>query len=104
MIFIDTWHVYGQLKRELDRYNKVVRKYIIMHDTTVDAIKGESIRCNCDTKRQSIESGIPEDELNIGLQKAIEEFLEKHNEWVLHEKFTNNNGLTVLKRKEFLLN
>ena len=38
--FIDTWHVYGQLKRELDKFSKITNKYIIMHDTTVDEIYG----------------------------------------------------------------
>ncbi len=36
--FIDTWHIYGQLKRELDKFSKITNKYIIMHDTTVDEI------------------------------------------------------------------
>ena len=33
-----------------------------------------------------------------GLWPAVEDFLEKHPEWVLHERYTNNNGLTILKR------
>ena len=98
MIFIDTWHVYGQLKRELEKYSKVVKKYIIMHDTTVDAISGESIRCKWDIVKQSIDSGFPENEITCGLQRAIDEFLANNNHWKLHEKFTNNNGLTILKR------
>ena len=44
MVFIDTWHVYGQLKRELERYKNESRKYLVMHDTTVDGIYGEEIR------------------------------------------------------------
>ena len=27
--FIDTWHVYGQLKRELEKFSKITNKYII---------------------------------------------------------------------------
>ena len=34
-----------------------------------------------------------------GLWPAIEEFLEANSNWELHERFTNNNGLTILKRK-----
>ena len=56
LTFIDTWHVYGQLKRELDKFSKITNKYIIMHDTTVDELLGESIRCNMDAKKQSEES------------------------------------------------
>ena len=41
LTFIDTWHVYGQLKRELNKFSKVTNKYIIMHDTTVDEWNGQ---------------------------------------------------------------
>ena len=98
LLFIDTWHVYGQLKRELGRWYPHVSKYIIMHDTTVDAVFGESIRCNLDIKTQSTETGIPIDEINKGLEKAIIEFLNVHTEWKIKEKFENNNGLTILER------
>ena len=37
LLFIDTFHVYGQLKRELARFEGQVRRYIAMHDTEVDA-------------------------------------------------------------------
>lgn len=100
MVFIDTWHVYGQLKRELNKFAPITNKYIIMHDTTVDEIYGETIRMNLNANLQSIQTGIPLNEINCGLGKAIYEFLElNHNDWELIEKLTNNNGLTVLKRK-----
>ncbi len=98
MVFIDTWHVYGQLKRELAKFSKVTNKYIIMHDTTVDEIYGETIRCGWDARQQSIKSGIPIEEILCGLGKAIDEFLNTNKNWILLEKYTNNNGLTVLKR------
>jgi hypothetical protein len=99
LVFIDTWHVYAQLKRELDKFSKITNKYIIMHDTTVDEIYGETIRLGWDAHRQSLETGFPIEEINCGLWKAVEEFLEKNSEeWVLHERYTNNNGLTILKR------
>lgn len=44
LLFIDTWHVYGHLKRELALHAPRVRKYIAMHDTTIDWEVGESIR------------------------------------------------------------
>ena len=96
--FIDTWHIYGQLKRELNKFSKITNKYIIMHDTTVDEIYGESIRCNMDIVNQSIMSGFPQEEITCGLQKAIDEFLKNNHEWKLLQKYTNNNGLTILKR------
>ena len=98
MTFIDTWHVYGQLKRELEKYSKVTNKYIVMHDTTVDGIYGETIRNNWDATSQSIQSGFSIDEINCGLEKAITEFLENNPNWHIKEVFTNNNGLTVLKK------
>ena len=98
LLFIDTWQIYGHLKRELARWNSYVTKYIIMHDTTTDAIHGESIRVGWDPKKQSMETGIPVEEITKGLWPAIEEFLVEHPEWKIKERFTNNNGLTVLSR------
>jgi hypothetical protein len=97
--FIDTWHVYGQLKRELNKFSKITNKYIIMHDTTVDGIKGETIRNGWDAKKQSAQSGIPVNEILKGLIYAIKEFLHDNPEWYVKEIFTNNNGLTILARK-----
>jgi hypothetical protein len=97
--FIDTWHVYGQLKRELEKFSKITNKYIIMHDTTIDGEIGESIRNGWDPIKQSIETGIPVDEIYKGLWLAIEEFLQKNPEWYLIHRYTNNNGLTILGKK-----
>ena len=98
LTFIDTWHIYGQLKRELAKFSPITNKYIIMHDTTVDEWHGESIRSNSNVYEQSQLTGIPLDEINKGLWPAIQEFLEMNPAWVLHERFTNNNGLTILRR------
>ena len=98
MVFIDTWHVYGHLKRELAKFSKVTTKYIAMHDTTVDGVYGETIRMGLNAKQQSQESGYPIEEINCGLWKAVEEFLAGNPEWKLKERFTNNNGLTILER------
>lgn len=98
LTFIDTWHVYGQLKRELDKFSKITNKYIIMHDTTVDEIYGETIRNGWDANKQSVESGFPVDEINCGLMRAITEFLSANNNWRLKERYTNNNGLTILEK------
>lgn len=100
LFFIDTWHVYGHLKRELARWNPFVSKYIIMHDTTVDARVGESIRRRLNTAEQSKQTGIPEEEIRKGLWPAIEEFLAQHPEWKLEHRYKHCNGLTILKRVE----
>lgn len=98
MLFIDTWHIYGHLKRELETWHSKVKKYILLHDTTVDAIYGESIRNGWDPIKQSKESGYPVEEITKGLWPAVEEFLIAHPEWKLEKRYTNNNGLTVLSR------
>lgn len=98
LTFIDTWHIYGQLKRELEKFSVITNKYIIMHDTTVDEWRGETIRMGWNAVKQSLESGFPVEEIQKGLWPAIEEFLQNNPNWILHERFTNNNGLTILKR------
>jgi hypothetical protein len=99
LTFIDTWHVYGQLKRELAKFAPITRKYIIMHDTTVDEWRGETMRVGWNAEQQSVESGIPVDEITRGLWPAVQEFLDANaGVWVLHERFTHNNGLTILAR------
>ena len=77
-LFIDTLHTYGQLKKELELHANKSKKYIGFHDTTTFAQVGEY--------------------QEVGLWLAIEEFLIANENWVIAEKFENNNGLTILKR------
>jgi hypothetical protein len=98
MIFIDTWHIYGHLKRELAKMHSYAKHYIVLHDTEVDKVDGESIRCKWNTAKQAAESGYPEEEIRCGLGKAVNEFLLEHTEWKVKAHYTNNNGLTVLER------
>ena len=98
LLFIDTWHVYGHLKRELARWHASVNKFIILHDTTVDEWHGETVRVGWDAVKQSGESGIPVEEIRKGLWPAVTEFLAAHPEWKIELRLKNNNGLTVLKR------
>ena len=98
LLFIDTWHIYGQLKRELARWHSYAKKYIILHDTTVDGEEGESIRLGSNIVEQVEKSGFTEEEIRKGLWPAVEEFLAEHPTWILKERYTNNNGLTVLMR------
>jgi len=98
LTFIDTWHVYGQLIRELEKFSKVTNKYIIMHDTTVDAYKGETIRQKMNAEIQSKNTGISIDEINKGLVPAITDFLKSNKNWRIKEIFNNNNGLTILEK------
>jgi len=98
LLFIDTWHIYAHLKKELETHHSKVRKYIILHDTTIDRTVGESIRRRMDTKKQSEYYGYPEEEIRQGLGRAVSEFLINHSEWNVLVIYENNNGLTVLQR------
>ena len=49
-------------------------------------------------KKEAVESGLTEEEIRKGLWPAVEEFLIEHPEWKLKERYTHNNGLTILQR------
>ena len=98
MVFIDTWHVYAQLKRELEKYSKITNKYIIMHDTEVDAVFGETIRNGWNAIEQSETTEFSVDEINCGLNKAVYNFLYKNKNWRMLKHYVNNNGLTILEK------
>jgi hypothetical protein len=69
-----------------------------MHDTTVDEILGETIRRGWNADEQSLVTGFPVEEINRGLWPAVEEFLRDNKNWVIKERYTNNNGLTILEK------
>jgi hypothetical protein len=108
MVFIDTWHVYGQIKRELEKFSAIATKYIIMHDTTVDEVDGETVREYGYNYQQAFgratelaaSTGIPRDEILKGMWYGIQEFLANHPEWFIKDRFFNNNGLMVLARRQ----
>lgn len=92
LLFIDTWHTYRQLISELITHQHRVTKYIILHDTTSYAFEDEA------NWAQSPEPDF-KGEIKQGLWTAIEDFLSHFPNWELHKRYTNNNGLSVLKRK-----
>lgn len=101
LLFIDTFHVAGHLRRELALHASKTNKYIIMHDTTIDGPPNtsECIRCGWDIPKMAEELGYSIEDLSTGLQVAIHEFLVSHsNEWVVKQIYTNCNGLTILER------
>jgi hypothetical protein len=78
MLFVDSLHVYEQVKKELELHAHKAKKYIGFHDTTTYAVNGEFG--------------------GRGIWPAIQEFIDSHPEWLLIDRRTNNNGLTVLQR------
>ena len=92
LLFIDTWHCYDQLKLELSLHSDKVKKYICFHDTTTYAHRNEPL-----TSDHNWEENVTEGK---GIWDAVAEFLEDHKEtWELIERFENNNGFTIIKRK-----
>lgn len=79
LLFIDTWHVYQQLIKELTLHANKVKKFIILHDTTKFGDMGECGEGD-------------------GLWKAVEEFLDSNIDWMIDKRLINNNGLTILKK------
>jgi hypothetical protein len=98
MVFIDTLHVRAQLERELKKYAPHCNKYIIMHDTTVDEYIGECIRNGWDYTKISAENGFGIKETMEGLWPAITDFIADNSQWIIKERYKNNNGLTILER------
>jgi hypothetical protein len=91
LLFIDTWHKYGQLKEELKLHKDKVKKYLIFHDT-------ESYEFQDEPSWGGLYKDVrPLSEDKKGIWPAIQELLDE-GEWVIEERFKNNNGLTILKR------
>lgn len=91
-LFIDTWHKYGQLIQELAMHSGRVRKYIALHDTTKYATQDEGHWHGKYVDERTEGTG------KQGLWTAVEEFLASNPEWSIKERYTNNNGLTILQR------
>ena len=79
LLFLDTWHVYEQVRDELKLQADKVRKYICFHDIVSWGERGETAG-------------------HKGINYAIDEFLENHPEWQVKERFTNNNGFLIIER------
>lgn len=94
LLFIDTWHNYDQLTEELKKHSSKVRKYLAFHDTHSYGIHGEECSNSC---AGNIVTGYKEKPM--GLLPSIIEFMVQNPEWKFKIYKTNNNGLTVLEKK-----
>ncbi len=96
LLFIDTLHTYGQLTAELVKHATNVSKYIVLHDTVSFGYKDEAIYGHA--------SSLVKDKSSTkqGLVAAIDDFLlsEIGKKWYEYEVYSNNNGLTVLEKRE----
>ncbi len=95
LLFIDTLHTYSQLIQELKMHSNKVKKYIILHDTETYGLVDEPMYDHASEKVKGYYSN------KQGLNTAVDEFLnsDKGHDWYVLEKFKNNNGLTILKKK-----
>jgi hypothetical protein len=92
LLFIDTWHVYDQLKEELKLHSNKAKKYICFHDTTSFEHHGES--------NSSDNKWVGKLTPNKGVWDAVSEFLDENSDiWELKKRYKNNNGFTIIKRK-----
>lgn len=79
MLFIDTLHTYHQLSQELKIHGNKAKKYLVFHDTWFFGARGEHG--------------------DVGLLAAIIQFMIDNPQWKFKIHRINNNGLTVLERK-----
>jgi len=94
LLFIDSLHTYAHLTYELEKFSNKVGKYIALHDTS--GPWGE----HDDSEYNGNYSEYPYyiDRTKRGLWAAVEDFLDRHPEWILSKRYFNNNGFTILKR------
>jgi hypothetical protein len=95
LLFIDTLHTYNQLISELRLHSVKASKYIILHDTETFGLRDEIIYGHASNLIKDVKVE------KVGLWNAVLDFLQEGDgkNWEVFEKFTNNNGLTILKRK-----
>lgn len=94
LLFIDTLHTYNQLSIELKLHSPKTSKYIVLHDTEYFGRIDEHIyeHASNDIKNKT--------KTKEGLMTAVEDFInsEEGKNWEIHKIYTNNNGLTILKK------
>jgi hypothetical protein len=103
MLFIDSAHNFPHCYEELCKFGSKTKRYILLHDTTIDGITSEYVRMGCEPQhyKQYVEyykNKYTADEFKQGLQYAIDKWLSENPEWKVRQVFTNNNGLTILHK------
>jgi hypothetical protein len=80
LLFVDSLHVYDQVKKELELHGNKAKKYLVFHDTETWGKRGEFN--------------------NRGILDAIDEFMKSNKHWNLKKHYSNNNGLTIYEQKK----
>ena len=94
MLFIDSLHTYCHLTYELEKFSPKISKVIAMHDTSEPWGDAD----DSDYRGDYSEYPLYIDRSKKGLWSAVEDFLERHPEWILQERLFNNHGFTILRR------
>src|ERR1700748_2064190 len=87
-LFIDTFHTFTQLTKELQLHANKAKKFLGFHDTVTfgqvgqEWMPGTADFMNC----------------GRGILPAIENFLNDNPEWIKYQEFDFNNGMIILKR------
>jgi hypothetical protein len=92
LLIIDTWHVYGQLIRELKRYHHKVNKYILIYKT--ELYKHQSETSHTELEMQA--TGYTKDELEKGIYLAIQDFIQEYSNWIIYKENTEHEGYVIL--------
>jgi len=79
LLFVDSYHTYETVNKELTLHGHKIKKYIMFHDT--------------DTFGEIGEDG------GKGIMYAINEFLESNPEWKIVHNVAYNNGFMVIERQ-----
>jgi hypothetical protein len=90
LLFIDTLHIYSQLKKELELHASKVTGYIIFHDTHTYWNTPEP----ASWQTEAIMENYKENDQGIG--RAIIEFMSDNPQWKVEYRTDNNNGLMVI--------
>lgn len=98
MVFIDSDHFFAQTKLELEKFAPLTKKYIVLHDTWIDAQISSCVRMGQNVKEIAARYGLKRIEIERGIRPAVDKFLAANPQWKILEEFENNNGLIVIGR------
>jgi hypothetical protein len=92
LLFVDTVHLYSQVKYELEYHGSKAKKYIIFSGTeTFGHLEQEDGVDYSKVKAVSLKSP-------HGIVPAINEFLDKNPEWFIAYQTPDNSGLVVIQK------
>lgn len=96
LLYLCTWSTYCHVRYQLEKFAPLAKKFIIIHNTTA---------CESSDDRAYVDNGLdyseyPQhyDRTKKGVIPAIFRYIKEHPEWLLYQRYKNNQGLIILKR------